>query len=362
MENNIEIINETIAAKICKNILELDDDIRFIGIISQKGVLLSYEYSPKVTPLLSQKETELSSLDAFKRYEARKTNQKKIGPPIYTITNYGNIKRATLFIENLGLLLLSFDKNKDEYLLLDKIFFHLRGENLNFNFKKLETLNQFIEKKINQEKFSAIGELSSRFAHDIRNPLSVISASMYLLKSSYGANEDQEKIFERVQRAISRISHQIEDVLDFVKEQNLQLKNTKFSEVIKESLDSLIVPNHIKIIVPKNDLEFQCDKKQMARALNNLILNAIQAIDDAGTIEISIEENTAIIIQIKDSGRGIPEKNLESIFYPLFTTKPTGTGLGLSIVKSIIDNHRGTISVTSSPTVFKITLPRILDK
>lgn len=362
MNKNSETITEISASKICKDILELDYNIRFIGIISEKGKLLSYEYSPKITPLLSSKETELSSLEAFRRFEARKNNQEKIGPPIYTVTNYGNIKRATLFIENTGLLLLSFEKNIDEYLLLDKIFFQLRKQKLNFNFKKFDTINQFIEKKINEEKFSTLGELSARFAHDIRNPLSVISASMYILKSLYGVNDKQEKSFDRVQRAISRISHQIDDMLDYVKTSNLRLKNTKFSKIIRDSLDSLIIPKQIKIIVPKNDIELLCDEKQLSRALNNLILNGIQAIDEnTGTIEISIEKNNSIIIQVKDSGYGIPDTNIESIFDPLFTTKEGGTGLGLSIVKTIVNNHGGTISVTSPPTVFKITLPETLD-
>lgn len=362
MNKNSETITEISASKICKDILELDHNIRFIGIISEKGKLLSYEYSPKITPLLSSKETELSSLEAFRRFEARKNNQEKIGPPIYTVTNYGNIKRATLFIENIGLLLLSFEKNIDEYLLLDKIFFQLRKQKLNFNLKKFDTINQFIEKKINEEKFSTLGELSARFAHDIRNPLSVISASMYILKSLYGVNDKQEKSFDRVQRAISRISHQIDDMLDYVKTSNLRLKNTKFSKIIRDSLDSLIIPKQIKIIVPKNDIELLCDEKQLSRALNNLILNGIQAIDEnTGTIEISIEKNNSIIIQVKDSGYGIPDTNIESIFDPLFTTKEGGTGLGLSIVKTIVNNHGGTISVTSPPTVFKITLPETLD-
>ena len=310
---------------------------------------------------MSPKETKRSALEAFSRFESRKNYQQKIGPPIYTITNYGNIKRATLFIENMGLFILSFDKNKDEYLLLDKIFLHLRGEKLNFNFKKLEPLNQIIEKKIKDEKFATVGELSARLVHDIRNPLSVISTSMFLLKSSYGANEVQEKNFDTAQRAISKISHQLEEVLDFIKKPDLQSKNTKFSKIITNSLDSLIIPNHIKIIVPKNDIDLQCDETQLERALSNLILNGIQAIDDAGTIEISAEKNNEILIQVKDSGHGIPEKNIESIFDPLFTTKQTGTGLGLSIVKSIIKNHGGTISVTSPPTVFKIILPKTLD-
>ena len=103
-------------------------------------------------------------------------------------------------------------------------------------------------------------------------------------------------------------------------------------------------------------------KKQLAVAINNLILNAIQSIVDEGTIEITCEENdNEIIIKVKDSGKGILRKDVSHIFEPLYTTKLTGTGLGLPSVKSIVESHRGRITVTSPPTVFTITLPKNLE-
>jgi len=93
-----------------------------------------------------------------------------------------------------------------------------------------------------------------------------------------------------------------------------------------------------------------------------LILNGVQAIVHTGTIEITVEENNdGIIIQIMDSGEGIPKENIDSLFEPLFTTKQQGTGLGLASVKSIVEAHGGIISVSSPPTVFTITLPKISD-
>ena len=81
----------------------------------------------------------------------------------------------------------------------------------------------------------------------------------------------------------------------------------------------------------------------------------LQAITDSGTIEITVEENDdGITIQVKDSGMGIHEKNIEKLFEPLFTTKQQGTGLGLASVKSIIESHGGIISATSPPTIFTI--------
>jgi len=91
-------------------------------------------------------------------------------------------------------------------------------------------------------------------------------------------------------------------------------------------------------------------------------LNSIQSIAGPGTIEITIEDNSdGIVIKVEDSGNGIPEDHIDEIFEPLFTTKQQGTGLGLASVKAIIDAHGGKISVTSSPVIFSITLPKIYD-
>ena len=136
----------------------------------------------------------------------------------------------------------------------------------------------------------------------------------------------------------------------------------KLSEIISESSDSLAIPDNIKLILPKNNVELNCDPKKLATAFTNLILNAIQAIDGKGTIEITAEENKGtVIIQVKDSGKGIPQENIDNIFEPSFAIKQQGTGLGLSGVKSIIDAHNGTILVSSKPIIFTITLPKILD-
>ena len=215
------------------------------------------------------------------------------------------------------------------------------------------------DKLVQTERLSSIGELASRMSHDIRNPLSIISVSLENLKMLYGVDDAKQKQFEKIDRSIGRISHQIDDVLEFVKEQPTKMNKEKFSAVIAESLDSLNVPVDIKFILPKNDVELSCDKRQFSIAINNLVLNGIQAIDSIGTVEIIVEENDdAIVIKVKDSGSGIPKEDLDKIFEPLFTTKQKGTGLGLASVKTIIETHGGTISVTSSPTIFTITLPK----
>jgi PAS domain S-box-containing protein len=221
---------------------------------------------------------------------------------------------------------------------------------------------KFYEDNLKNEKMITVGRFSARLAHDLRNPLSIIQVSLENLRLLYGTNESQQKSMDKVERSIDRITHQVDDVLDFVRERPITLNNHTMSEIISESLDSLPIPDNIKLILPKNNVEVYCDEKQFAIVFNNLILNGVQAIVHTGTIEITVEENNdGIIIQIMDSGEGIPKENIDSLFEPLFTTKQQGTGLGLASVKSIVEAHGGIISVSSPPTVFTITLPKISD-
>lgn len=218
------------------------------------------------------------------------------------------------------------------------------------------------DETLKNEKLILMGKFSARLAHDLRNPLSIIKLTLENLKLLYGVDESKQKHFDKVDRSIDRIVHQVNDVLDFVRERPTILMKTKISEIILESLDSLVIPSTIKLILPENNVDITCDKNQLVTLLNNLILNAIQAIGGAGVIEVTVEENNdGIVIQVKDSGKGISKEDLDKIFDPLFTTKQTGTGLGLVSVKSIVDAHKGTISITSPPTIFRITLPKTLD-
>ena len=196
----------------------------------------------------------------------------------------------------------------------------------------------------------------------MRNPLSIIQITLDNLRLLYGENKEQQNYFKKIERSIGRMSHQIDDVLDFVKERPMELTTTKTSKIISKSLDSVITPTSINVITPQNDVEITCDEKQLVIMFNNLILNSIQAIgdDNDGSIKIRIEDGIdEITIEVEDSGVGIIDELLYKIFDPLFTTKQQGTCLGLASVKSIVESHGGIISATSPPTIFIIILPKI---
>ncbi len=128
--------------------------------------------------------------------------------------------------------------------------------------------------------------------------------------------------------------------------------------LIESSLDSLDIPQKIKIFKPENDFQINCDFRKLEAVFANLITNSIQAMDEEGRIEFRLSEaKNEIKIEVEDTGHGIAKSILPEVFDPLFRTKSNGTGLGLAICKTIVEQHGGTISAKSNPTTFTILLP-----
>ena len=232
-----------------------------------------------------------------------------------------------------------------------------------------DNLENLIEEKTHEilksERLSAIGELSGRLAHDLRNPLSVMKMSVDLIKQSPADSKlSDEKVVKRIdliEKSIDRISHQVDDVLGYVRNSPLNLKNISLKQLVENSIDKVNIPNDVKITLSKNDVNIDCDAVKLDAVFINLIINSIQAMQDGGTIEIKMsEKNNLAILKFIDSGDGISDENTPKIFEPLFTTKQKGTGLGLASCKNIVEQHHGEITVENNPTTFTIILPKVL--
>lgn len=230
------------------------------------------------------------------------------------------------------------------------------------NLKKIMLLERELgikEQQLKNEKFTTIGELGARLAHDLRNPLSLIKNNVELLRRTSSDEQFKKKSeFERIDAAINRISHQVENVLDFVRDRKLSLKETNLSKILKS-----LVEDHenkqTKIELPQQDIMIKCDSYLLDIAFINLLTNAKQAIDKSGEVIIRAKENAKdVVIEFQDSGPGIRVENLSTIFEPLFTTREEGTGLGLASCKNIIEKHGGQLTVSNYPTVFRVTLPK----
>jgi PAS domain S-box-containing protein len=230
-----------------------------------------------------------------------------------------------------------------------------------------ERLVESTEKLMKHDRFTAIGEITSRLVHDIRSYLTVIKSSIDLIKIKTQSIEDTTltKYLDQIDDARVGISYQIDGVLGFVKVRSLDSKQASLLKIIKSAIATLAKPDKIDIILPQNDLIILCDPKQLEIVFINLITNAFQAIGNTGEVTIRITDNKHnTYITVEDSGSGIPADILSRIFEPLFTTKQTGTGLGLLSCRNIVEQHQGTISVQSTVgkgTIFKISLPKCMN-
>jgi len=233
-----------------------------------------------------------------------------------------------------------------------------------------DEIKQKTEDLLKAERLSAIGQLSARIAHDLRNPLNIIQNTSRLLQVRFAKhlNDHDREHLVRLDHAVYRMTHQLEDVLDYVRMPQLKKRNCSLSAILQDVMARIEVPSNITINLPNHDSEVFCDPEKMEIVFVNLLINAIQAIDDKeGAINVEMfddpVDNGFVVIKIIDSGSGITQDGLQKIFEPLFTTKQSGTGLGLSSCKNIVDQHGGTITVSSvfgQGATFTIKIPSVL--
>ena len=243
-------------------------------------------------------------------------------------------------------------------------------EDLQIREKQLEEHRKHLVHEVEQKtkdlsraaKMATIGHLSSALAHDLRNPLTVIKSSVELMKlENKDLNKNSLKRISKIENAVKKISYQISDVLEFVRESALHLTRVPIGDVVDSAINSIVIPKEVKIKKEFRNVTINCDSRKLEAVFTNLLTNGIQAMNENGEIRIKISDNgDDVQVKIYDSGPGIPKSIMNKMFEPLFTTKDSGTGLGLAICKRIIEQHGGKISVSNLPTAFTIELPKSL--
>lgn len=211
------------------------------------------------------------------------------------------------------------------------------------------------------EKIGAIGQLASNIAHDLRNPLGIIRNSAERIRRQAGGDGAQvDGELDRINRAIARMSHQIEGVLNYVRTTPVIAEECAVAPMLGYALDSVDVPRGIDVSLPPTDAVIECDREKIEITFANLLLNAVQAIGEGGgRIDVRVEAGEeSVTIEFENTGPPIPGGSLERIFEPLYTTKLKGTGLGLSGCRNIVEQHGGTIRASPDPVVFTVVLPR----
>ncbi len=211
------------------------------------------------------------------------------------------------------------------------------------------------DKKRN-EKLAAIGKLAAGIAHEIRNPLASMSGSIQFLKSTLTtASDEEKKLMQIVLREIDRLNGLVTDFLDFARPEKTLTELVSLSLVVEETLeqikkDTRLSPDVMIETSIGKDIQIIGDKNKLLQVVLNLLINAIQALDESSIKRIQIdlqqtEDN--VVLKIKDSGLGMSDEVKSRLFEPFHTTKPKGTGLGLAVVHKILENHRANVDVSS---------------
>lgn len=216
------------------------------------------------------------------------------------------------------------------------------------------------------EKFAATGRIARMIAHEVRNPLTNINLSCEQLKEFATEDNYANDLLHTILRNSQRINQLISDLLNSTKMQELQFGNVSINQLLDEALETAMDRIQLKgIRVQKQYTPDICDVKvdaeKMKIAFLNIILNAVEAMEDGkGILLLKTEtRNNQCVVTISDNGKGIDEESLNKIFEPYFTGKTKGAGLGLTNTQNIILTHKGNIEVESEVgkgTSFIITL------
>ncbi len=219
---------------------------------------------------------------------------------------------------------------------------------------------------VRSEKLAFTGRIAASIAHEIRNPLTNVMMSLEQLKRAIKPENPKFKHIGIVERNTDRINFLIIELLNCARPPKLNLQHFNIHKVIKNVLESTKIKirfQRIKVIKkfifrpPK----IMLDREQMERAISNLVLNAIEAMTRGGKLIIITElNNGSLVVKIRDTGKGIPDKDIIKIFDPFFSSKAQGVGLGLTLCYGIIASHGGTIEVESKirkGTIFTVSLP-----
>jgi signal transduction histidine kinase len=224
-------------------------------------------------------------------------------------------------------------------------------------FQKSEERMQ--EKVIEYEKLSALCRLSANVAHEIRNPITVIGGLTERLKKFIADDAKGKEYFELISAEVKKLEAILKDALVFSDKAIFKREMQDIDAIINESLNAYEIKCEDLSIDVKSFLsdipQMYIDGKQVGIAISNLILNAIEAMPDGGTLTVataieSVGGKNYVAVKVIDTGIGISEENLTMIYEPFFSTKRTEdeTGLGLPIARKIVEAHGGFIKVDSS--------------
>jgi two-component system sensor histidine kinase HydH len=236
--------------------------------------------------------------------------------------------------------------------------------------RDLREIRDLQEKVRRSERLASLGRLAAGVAHEIRNPLSSIRGFAQFFMQRFKGQEKEQEYSSLMVKEVDRLNRVITELLDFAGPKEPHREPHSLENILDHSLKLLEPELARKKVEIEKEYEpslpsVWIDRDQFSQAFLNLLLNSLESMEERGKIKIVLEEEKengqdSLKVCITDTGRGIPQEDLEKVFDPFFSTKRKGTGLGLAIVHQIVEQHRGDITVKSREgegTTFQITLP-----
>jgi two-component system, cell cycle sensor histidine kinase and response regulator CckA len=230
---------------------------------------------------------------------------------------------------------------------------------------------------VQAEKMESVGRLAAGVAHEVKNPLAVILSGINYLSGRSAGDENAATVLAEMQKAVERADQIIVGLLDFSAPRSLELGFEDLNAVVGQALllvNHEVEKNHVRVVRTLGESlpRVRLDKRKIEQVLINVFLNAIQAMPEGGTLTVKTYSRTptlggppagsrgahvlksfgrAVVIEVDDTGSGVPDGQLRKVFEPFFTTKPTrkGTGLGLTVTKAIVDMHGGKVDIRNRP-------------
>jgi len=237
-------------------------------------------------------------------------------------------------------------------------------EQLNESRRKLEEFHQ--REMARAQHLATLGELAAGLAHEIRNPLAGIAGVVEVMSKDLPANSPSRAVMGDVQKEIRHIQDILNDLLFYARPRPPAFHPSDLNATIEQAVmlaRQQVRNKPVQILFTANSSLplVDHDPALIQQVVLNLLLNGIQAIFGAGKVEVTAaREQDQAIVEVADTGRGIPADALPKIFKPFFTTRSEGTGLGLSLANGIVQSHGGRIEVSSAPgkgSQFQIWLP-----
>jgi signal transduction histidine kinase len=213
------------------------------------------------------------------------------------------------------------------------------------------------DKMVHMDRLAQVGQLAAGIAHEIRNPLAGIHTNVQVLSEMLASDESFQRFFDVILGEIDRVEKIIRDLLNYARMSKPVFRPCSIEEVfrhVETLIAARLAKHHVRLKLFKEESlpPIPADSGQLVQIFLNCIMNSLQAMPGGGPIEIRAavpEHADELKVSIRDRGAGIDEEALPRIFEPFFTTRAKGLGLGLAVIRKIMEDHRGRITVQSTP-------------